>query len=327
MNITMMKDKLCVTLERGEVIESDVLNQGYWCSKSQMWIFPKALYHELIAMKPLETLSLEERLILLEVYMYHNDYKENTIKVYVGHLRRFLFFSQNNLSKEKVDAFVKVLIHEEHCSHSYVNQLISSIKVFGQCVDMQKRFIVRRPKREYKLPKVMTYEEIQVLFNKTESAKYKLAFMMAYFLGLRVSEIAFFRTCDFDDCGEKVFIAHDKRTLMIPDHLKSKIKNYIIDYQPGEWLFENKIGRHLSTRSLQKTFKRVLEIADLSSDYTFHSLRHSYATHMMASGMSVAHVQRLLGHISIKTTEKYLHVAGIESKEKSNFWQDGSKHI
>jgi len=209
------------------------------------------------------------------------------------------------------------LIKERKCSYSHCNQVINAIKLYAKIannVDYKKFIYFPRPKTENKLPKVLSKEEVKLLFSQMNNRKHKCELMIAYSCGLRVSEVMNLKVSDIDSKRMLVMIHQGKgrkdRITTLSDTMLVELRDYYKEYKPKQWLFENpsKSGP-ISTRTLQTIFNKAKVKANIRKEVTFHSLRHSYATHLLEAGVDLRYIQELLGHANSKTTERYTHVS------------------
>ena len=194
---------------------------------------------------------------------------------------------------------------------STINLYLNAIKFFyryviGYWEDVDIQFMKRRKR----IPAVLSREEIFSIIEKIKNPKHKLMVSLAYGAGLRVSEVISLKTKDvlLDD-----FLLHIRnskggrdRLTVFPRKLKDEIREFI--GSKDQYLFESNRGGKLSPRTLQKIFKKALEEAGIKKDASFHSLRHSFATHLLENGEDISCIQKLLGHQDIKTTQIYAQV-------------------
>jgi site-specific recombinase XerD len=170
-----------------------------------------------------------------------------------------------------------------------------------------------RPKKPLLLPKVMGEKSIGRIIRETENIKHRCMLMLAYAAGLRVSEIVAVRLKDIDSDRMTIFISRAKgkkdRVVGLSAMLLQELRQYYIQYKPKAYLFEGEQGRMYSTRSVQKVFQSAKERAGIKVPGGIHTLRHSYATHLLESGTDIRFIQELLGHNSILTTRRYTHVS------------------
>lgn len=244
-------------------------------------------------------------------------YSNKTKKCYVNNIKRFeeyLNKSLNEIEEEDVKRYVDCLLKKD-CSHSYVNQAISSIKFLNQYVLHKSKLVVyvNRPKKERKLPNVLSKKEVKDILTSLQNNKHKTILALIYSSGLRVGEVTMLNINDIDSERMMIKIRQGKgkkdRYVMLSETILLQLRNYFIEYRPNKWLFEgaNK-QEHISERTVQKIFRNACGKAGIRKEVTVHSLRHSFATHLLESGTDLRYIQELLGHSSSKTTEIYTHV-------------------
>lgn len=173
---------------------------------------------------------------------------------------------------------------------------------------------VPRLKEPQKLPKVLSLEEVAKLIRLTRNPKHRLLLSVAYSGGLRLAEIVNLKPQDIDFERDVIWIREGKgrkdRVIMLSESLKSDLKYYICHVRPESFLFESdRRGGSLCRRSVQAIFENACARAGIEGRVGIHSLRHSFATHLLETGTDLRYIQALLGHQSSKTTEIYTHVA------------------
>jgi site-specific recombinase XerD len=244
-------------------------------------------------------------------------YSPKTSKNYLSHISRFLEYSEDLIEMSDVNRYMVYILDERKLSHSYCNQAINAIKVylriFGE-VNEEQLIKMERPKKEQKLPKVLAKSEVKDLITTTKNEKHKTALMIAYSCGLRVSEVAELKVSDIDSKRMIIRINQSKgrkdRIIKLSTILLDQLRVYYKLYKPKEWLFESQKGDwHISARTLQKVFREQADRVGIRKSATFHSIRHSYATHMLETGVDIRFIQEFLGHSDIKTTQIYLSVS------------------
>ncbi|GAB6109021.1 tyrosine-type recombinase/integrase [Fusibacter bizertensis] len=256
------------------------------------------------------TIRLSDRLVL-------KGYSPRTIESYTAHLARFLYHSEMKHDAEAINNYLLFLLEDKDCSHSYVNQAINAIKQHLKSIGEYRDneiIQIQRPKKQFKLPKVLGKSEVTKLFNVTDNLKHKTALMMGYSCGMRVGEVAHVRLADIDYSRNVIYVRQGKgrkdRIVPLSTTLIKQLSTYTARYRPYEYLFENPdCTGPISERTLQKVFKVSCEKAEIRKELSFHSLRHSFATHLLESGVDLRYIQELLGHVHSKTTEIYTHVS------------------
>ena len=245
-------------------------------------------------------------------------YGARTHKTYLGHVARFIrFYSKEpqDLGEAEVRQFVLHLL-EERKSHSYVNQCVSALKFLYEKVLKQPSPVVNlpRPKKDRKLPEVLSRAEVLRLFEAVSNLKHRALLMMIYSSGLRVGEVVRLRVEDVDSERGLIHIRQGKgrkdRYVMLSEVALGALREYWRAYRPTKWLFPGqREGRHLHERTVEKILKQACQRAGIRKDISVHTLRHSFATHLLEMGTDLRYIQELLGHKSSKTTEIYTHVS------------------
>lgn len=171
-----------------------------------------------------------------------------------------------------------------------------------------------RPKKEKKLPSVLTMEECLLIFRTVDNPKHKLLLLMGYGAGLRVSEIVSLQWRDILFEEHKIHIKNAKgkkdRIVMLPYSIVQSLQHYRTLYPQSNFVFEGQFsGEPYSVGSVQAVMRNALKKSGLEKKATVHTLRHSFATHLLENGTDIRYIQKLLGHASIKTTTVYTHVS------------------
>lgn len=220
-----------------------------------------------------------------------------------------------DLPDSEIEACMTALIEKNDCSRSLQNQLISAVKLYYRVMFGRRlsEVVLPRPRKERKLPVVLSPGEISSIINVIRNRKHRLAVMLIYDTGMRISEAVSIRLNDIDAHRKLIHIKGGKgkkdRIVPLSERLFSGIREYIKSYLPGEYLFEGSSGSHYSARSVQQVFKRALARTGIRKHATVHSLRHSFATHLLEKGTDLRIIQELLGHENVRTTEIYTHVS------------------
>ncbi|MBM7613849.1 site-specific tyrosine recombinase/integron integrase [Alkaliphilus hydrothermalis] len=246
-------------------------------------------------------------------------YSSNTIEAYVSHIKQFISYFGKEvrlITNEDVNEYLLYMLEERQCSSSYVNTAVSSIKfLFNQVLRRFDMAVgIPRPKKEKKLPEVLNEEEVTKILNVVENHKHKAILCLVYSAGLRVSEVVRLKAEDIDSVRMLIHVKGAKgkkdRYTLLSEKALIVLRNYYRRYTPKEWLFEGEFkSNHLTERSVQRVFKTACIKAGIKKDVSIHSLRHSFATHLLEGGIDIRYIQSLLGHSSSKTTEIYTHVS------------------
>lgn len=243
----------------------------------------------------------------------------STLRVYGGFVLEFLKFVQNvpmaDITNEEVRLFVQSIVVEKNYSISTHRQLVSAIKHFAKFCPACKieSEELKRPTKDYKLPTVLSKEEILDLLRCTKNLKHRTILALLYSSGLRVSEVIHLTLDCFDFDRRQIFIRHAKgrkdRVVVLAESFLPLFKNYYMTYQPKIYFVENPKGGPYSAESIRGFLKRSCKAAHIKKRVTPHTLRHSYATHLLEAGTDLRYIQALLGHSKPETTMIYTHVA------------------
>jgi site-specific recombinase XerD len=257
-----------------------------------------------------EIIRLEERLRI-------QRYSWSTIKTYKSFFIQFLtFYSDRHpevLEKKEIMKFLLEMTKSKKWSNSAQNQAVNALKFYYEKVlGQQRTFYELRPRKERKLPGVFSEEEVSRLFSNISNLKHKAILMLIYSAGLRIGESIQLRREDINVDRRSIFIVGGKgkkdRYSILSDKMFSLLECYLKAYAPQYWLFEGQDGGQYSSSSIQKVFRRAVKKAMVNPYSTVHTLRHSFATHLLERGMDLRYIQELLGHSSSETTEIYTHV-------------------
>lgn len=245
-------------------------------------------------------------------------YSYNTASTYISMFEEFINFydSKDLLSIDENDirAFLLYLV-ENGVSHSYQNQSINAIKFYFEIVlSLPNRYYhVDRPRKVERLPVVLSEEEITRLLNSISNLKHKAIIMTMYSAGLRVSELLELKMSDILSDRGLIMVRNAKgnkdRTTLLADVTLKILRQYYKAYKPQIYLFEGPENRKYSRTSVGKVLKKAVRNAKINKQVTNHTLRHSFATHLLEAGTNLRYIQSLLGHSSPKTTEIYTRVS------------------
>lgn len=243
----------------------------------------------------------------------------STLKSYKTHLIAIFHFYKNilpeELTNENIQAYLLHQIKVKKISESTQNSIISAIKAYWEKVlkRPKEKIDIPLPKKPKKLPNVFSQEEVVKLIETPKNIKHRLILLLIYSAGLRLSEVVNIRVRDINLNRRVIYIKDGKgkkdRFVTLAEEVIPYLTSYKQQYGPVYWLLEGRLGGQYSKRSVQSVFRKALEESNVFAYGTVHTLRHSYATHCVENGYSIALLQEALGHGSIKTTEKYLHIS------------------
>jgi site-specific recombinase XerD len=247
-------------------------------------------------------------------------YSKSTIITYRNEFIQLLKLLKDKpvdaLSVEDLKRYMSHVLVKERISESTAHSRLNALKFYFEQVLGREKFFweIPRPKKVQKLPKVISEEKILEGLLKVENLKHKTLLLLAYSAGMRVSEVVSLRISDINSDRMQISINHAKgkkdRVVTLSKSILPFLREYYQKYKPVDWLFEGPDSKqHYSSRSAQQVFKDAYKKLGLPPQCSFHSLRHSYATHLLESGTDISYIQKLLGHSDLKTTLRYTQIS------------------
>lgn len=250
-------------------------------------------------------------------------YSHSTIRTYKQHLE--LYFMYNKLpiaeiNTESVRNFLLTKIREQKWNEATQNSFINALRFYFLKINKSNIDLSNiRPRSPKELPDVLSELEVSKILNATTNLKHKTILMLIYSAGLRLNELIQMRVVDLHIDKGKIFIKSGKgkkdRYSLLCDKMIMMLHEYRTIYQPKYWLFEGQTGGQYAARSVQAILRKSVKDADVNPFATVHTLRHSFATHLLERGTDIRYIQHLLGHNSIKTTEIYTHITTKGNKQ------------
>jgi site-specific recombinase XerD len=240
----------------------------------------------------------------------------STVSSYVRdieELARFFGRSPDKISTEEIRDYLHHLIVEKKFSFSYVNHKLAAINFFTREVLGRKGGLRVPMKRPGKLPEPISRDEVARLIDAAKNLKHRVLMMTSYGTGLRRFELV--RLLPQDIHSERMLLRVNQgkgrkdRYTLLSERLLNELRAYWREYRPKRWLFPNQAGtNHMSKDTAGRIYYRLKERAGITHGHGIHTLRHSFATHLLEVGVDVRTIQILMGHSSLNTTIKYLHV-------------------
>jgi len=271
--------------------------------------------------------SKEYKLALevLDAELVIGRYSPSTRRAYYHMFRAFLRYVYPKplyqVGRNDVMQYHLELINKRNISRSYQNQSINAIKFYLEHVLKQDRhvFELERPIKEAKLPKVLSQKEVLAILKVTINIKHKAILTCIYSAGLRISELINLKISDIDSTGMRIWIRNAKgskdRITLLSDNMLKLLRIYFLEHKPTNYLFESPNKGQYSPSSIRRFLARSVKKAGVRTKVTPHTLRHSFATHLLEQGINLRYIQSLLGHSSSKTTEIYTHVCSTKFSE------------
>lgn len=233
----------------------------------------------------------------------------------VSNLAKYFNKSPEELGEKEIKEYLVHLLKDGKISGGTYRYYVSGIKFFYRTTLKREEVVdaIQYPKCKRKLPAVLDLFEVESLFSVTTNLKHKAILMITYSSGLRISEAAHLKITDIDSKRMMVWVQQgkggkDRYTILSQTALEC-LREYWRKYHPKEWLFEGNKGTHISISSIRQIFWDAKKRAGITKPASPHTLRHSFATHLIEAGTGLHHVQLLLGHRSPTTTTLYLHVS------------------
>jgi integrase/recombinase XerD len=247
-----------------------------------------------------------------------------TIESYVQRISGFAQYfktSPEHLGPDHVRAYLLHLVHERRLSWSHFNQVRSALR-FLYSVTLKQDWVMQDivcAKKPRTLPVVLSLDELTRFFAAITNLKHRAILMTAYAAGLRLSEVTHLRVADIDSQRMVIRVRQGKgqkdRYVMLSQNLLVVLREYWRVARPQDYLFPGvQPDRPISRRTVMNTCRDAREIAGLGKSVAVHTLRHSFATHLLESGTDLRTIQILLGHRSLSTTARYTHVATAASQ-------------
>lgn len=267
----------------------------------------------------------KENLIALNQFVEQlklKSYSSSTIRTYRNEFLQLLQLLKNipinKLTPAELRRYMVYAMEKEGISENTAHSRLNALKFYFEQVLKKEKFFweIPRPKKQQLLPKLLNEDEIKRLFNALTNKKHKAMLFTTYSAGLRVSEVVQLKLRDIDSQRMQILITQGKgkkdRYVNLSPVLLDILRNYATTYTPApkNYLFESdQTQGAYPTRTVQQIFTNAKNKAGIQKNVGIHSLRHSFATHLLDKGTDIKYIKDLLGHFSIKTTERYLHVS------------------
>jgi site-specific recombinase XerD len=319
------RDIPCVWIEEDSSIQPQVF--GFW---NRLWEedSPAGAPSVIMAVnkpgrKPMSpAFSKPEKLseywrLKLETELRSRKYSPQTRNTYIYFTRmlcRVLQETPEEIGPGDVKQFLAIM-EKAGYSAAAMNLAINSVKFFfSNVLNNNSIREQRRPRQDKKLPTVFSKDEIKKIIDMESNPKHRLLLMMVYSSGLRVSEVVVLKKEHIDLSRKVVYIKAGKgrkdRCTILSEKVALFLGEYCGSYGTQSWLFPGQpSSRHLSIRSAQHIFEKATLRAGIIKKTSIHGLRHTFATHLLENGTDIRYIQSLLGHSSLRTTERYTHVS------------------
>ena len=318
LDISSLKEQLLAAKPTGlsTVLQVEVSRKGLINQEPENRT-SKEVYHP-------DSLSVDKQAVLDEFIhlLQLKAYSDSTIRTYKSEFRSFLQVLNRrdaaSITPDELKRYMLYCTTQLKLSENSLHSRLNALKFYYEQVLRREKFFfdIPRPKKPHLLPRLLNEDEIRRLFNSLSNKKHKAMLFTCYSAGLRVSEIVHLKIADIDSKRMQIFIERAKskkdRYVNLSPVLLDILRNYIQDYKPSpvKYLFESEQTRGAyPTRTVQQIFTNAKNKAGIKKEVGIHSLRHSFATHLLDKGTDIRYIKDLLGHFNIKTTERYLHVS------------------
>jgi len=261
----------------------------------------------------------------LQLEMEYRNYSSSSVRNYcvtMSAMEKRLGKALSSITTEEFKVYLHDLIFNQKRSTSLINQHISAFKIFYSDIlkNDWERIKIKRPKKVQKLPVVLSMDEVERLISVIINIKHRAMIMLLYSARLRRSELLQIKLADIDSENMKIHVRQgkgkkDRFTILSPKCLDLLRLHYKLN-RPKTYLFEpqGNEGSTLAPTSLTKILKKNAQKANIKKEVSPHTLRHSFATHMLEQGVNIKLIQRFLGHTSLRTTSVYLHLTNVDIK-------------
>lgn len=330
-------ERLKIIFNKNDKILSEIKNivDCQWSSTMRCWHIPdnnfniellsKMFAVKLLTKKPVMTVTSYKNEIkksrvpskCLE-QMKIKQYSINTIKTYCSVLNTLFWFYKDIdpvcITDDHIQKYMLHLVELRQVTAVYQRQLVNAIKFYYEKVlgRTLSSMSMQRPRKPKKLPVVFSEDEVKHLLRQVTNLKHKCILFTIYSAGLRRSEVLNLKISDIDSPRNCIVIRDAKgnkdRNTLLSKKLLVLLREYYKQYSPKVYLFEGANGGKYSTTSIRKIFSRALVNSGIKKEAHLHTLRHSFATHLLERGTDLRYIQSLLGHSSSKTTELYTHI-------------------
>lgn len=282
---------------------------------------PVVKEEKVIAQKLKRKLTNDQKTLLNTFYKYLKGkrYSQSTIDTYSFSIADFISFYTNKkletLANRDVELYIESIYIKRNYSVSTQRQFISALKLFIIFYPTTKinELELTRPNRDRILPTVLSQKEILTLISKCKNLKHRVIIALLYSGGLRISELLNLKIENFHINRRQIFIKNSKgrkdRYVTLAETFLPLLRNYLITYTPKYYFVEGQTKQQYTASSVRKFIKKYKNQCGIIKNVTPHTLRHSYATHLLENGVNLRYIQELLGHSKPETTMIYTHVA------------------
>lgn len=267
----------------------------------------------------------QDPMVKLRQEMKLRGFSQRTVKSYVYYITNIVKQANKRLHQitaADVRSYLERLA-DQGKSASTLNIGYNALKFYFESIMHRKLFMhIPRAKTAKKIPNVLTKDEVSKILRSVTNVKHKLMLALLYSSGLRVSEVVNVKVEDINFSDKLVLVREGKgskdRVTIMSRKLAGVLKRYVTSKNPSDYIFVSKQGEKLTSRSVQKVFAQALRESGVKKSVSCHSLRHSFATHLLEAGTDIRYIQELLGHARLETTQIYTKVANNKLKNIKN---------
>jgi integrase/recombinase XerD len=267
----------------------------------------------------------DEQMLLFRKILNIRNYSESTISNYSNALTQFIKWNiqGSNLDKELLFKYVEYLKTFDK-SYSYIKNSTMALKLFSELVLGKKlnNEYLKGIERPTKLPDVLSIEEVKQVIESIDNIKHKAILSLIYSCGLRISECINLEISDIDSTRMMIKIVQAKgkkdRYVQLSTKLLDLLRDYYKQFKPVKHLFQGQFKDEYSAKSIQNILRSALHKCHITKRITVHSLRHSFATHLVEQGTDIRIIQEILGHKDIRTTQIYTHISTANTSKINN---------
>lgn len=267
--------------------------------------------------------TIQDSLAKVEQELQLRNYSPRTIEAYTWCLNRYFQTHSPTdpatLTQQNIAAYLRQELQAGKAART-VTLHLNAIKFYYRHIAHNTTpLTIKVPKQPRRLPTTLSRQEIQQLLNTIRNPKHHLLIALAYGAGLRVNEVVHLRVQDLHFWDNTIHVRHAKgdkeRQTILPTRLLPHLQKIAALKTAHDYIFESERGGRLSTRTAQKIFTHAKLRAGIKTPASFHTLRHSFATHLLENGVDIRFIQELLGHTDITTTQRYTHVTNTMLKQ------------
>ncbi len=246
-------------------------------------------------------------------------YSQRTQKIYTHQVKNFLSYMQSQdfdkIGKKEIDKYLYLCTKDKNYSLSTIKQIVGAINLFYKEVLKKdlNYFYGKNIRKSFHLPVVLSLKEVQKILRSCKNLKHKTILVTIYSLGIRLGEVLNLKISDIDSDRMEINIRQAKgnrdRIVFLPESLLKILRSYFKKYKPQNYLFEGRNGKEYSRTSVGNILKKALKKSNIKKKASIHTLRHSFATHLLEQGTDIRFIQELLGHKNIATTQIYTKIS------------------